>query len=72
MNKETKTKIIAGIIATSGLAGGFMLSDKQNCDHTIIYQGDEICITKEQRQAIDEQLRATASSGGFGGIKFGN
>lgn len=58
MKTETK-KIIAGILATGGVvSGGFMLSDKQNCDYEIEYQGEMICLSESEFKAMKEHIEA--------------
>ena len=67
MPKELK-KIIATAIVTSGIVGGgFYASDTLNCDYTIRYQEEEICIDQEIKDAIGSGLKPNA---GFGGVQF--
>ncbi len=68
MNKDLK-KLIATAIATGTLvSGGFIASNKANCDYTIKYKGENICISKEVKQSIESQLKPNS---GFGGVRFG-
>lgn len=66
---DTIKKIIVGIIAGgSVVAGGNAIVDKANCEYVIPYQGKEICIDQEVKEAISSQLKENS---GFGGISFG-
>lgn len=67
MKNEIK-KIIATVIATGALvSGGFVASNKANCDYVVEYRGEEICFTQEEKEVIESRLKPNE---GFGGVQF--
>ncbi len=70
MNNQIKNGAIIGTILAS-LGGTFYAGQevgRPECDHVLIYEQEEICITEEVKQAIESGLRENA---GFGGVGFG-
>jgi len=67
MKKDIK-KIIATAITTGAIiSGGFVASEKANCDYIIEYQGEKICFTQEEKEIIEKGLK---QNNGFGGVRF--
>ena len=62
-----KKAIITGTIAAGAGAGAYQAA-QPNCDYTVPFEGENICLTEEQKQVIESQLPV---SRGFGGLKFG-
>jgi len=67
MNNDIK-KLIAALLTGGALAGGSMvIKDRAECVDTLVYKGEELCITSELKEAIQSQLQPNA---GFGGVRF--
>ena len=66
MNNELAKKIAVAIASGAIVAGGFMATGEK-CDFVIKDDADEVCITAEQKAAVESGLRANS---GFGGVRF--
>ena len=66
--KNDLKKIIASLIAGGAIAGGGLVAkDRIDCVDTLLYKGEELCVTAELKEAIESQL---APNQGFGGVRF--
>ena len=69
MTRDELKKVIQTAIATGSIvAAGAYGANKLNCDYTIDFKDEKICVSEQQKQLIESQLPI---SKGFGGIKFG-
>lgn len=67
MNKELR-KIISTAIATGTIVSAAAYGvAKPNCDFIVFSEGKEICVSKEVKQILENELSV---SSGFGGIRF--
>ncbi len=65
-----KEKLKLGGIITAFAGGSLFIGNevgKPECDYVIQYQQEEICISKELKEAIQSNLEPNQ---GFGGVKF--
>lgn len=60
---------VAAAAATAIASGAYVAGNRiQPCDYKLTYQGEEICIGAEVKEAIESGLKANS---GFGGVRFG-
>ena len=57
MKKDNLKKIVGGLIAGGVIAGGSItISDKLNCEVEVNYQGQNICFSQEEVEALQNNL----------------
>ena len=67
--KKDLAKTIAAVLAGGVIvAGGGAIINNEPCDFIIENEPENICITKEVKEAIESQLEENR---GFGGVKLG-
>ena len=68
MNEELK-KLIATALSTGAIVSSAVYGiAKPECDFVIQDKGKDVCVSKELKEVVKQQLPI---SSGFGGIRFG-